>query len=427
VDRPVMLKSNKGFTLVELLVTMAVFIVILVIAAQSFDTILKQASKYSKIEESNIEGMVGLEVLRHDIEQAGFGLFWGLLPGHSITYTEADTSNWPSDGTNYAKTNDSGSNPPVPRALVGFDAFSDFGSDLLSVKATTVGQSNASQKWTYISYHNFSSSSGYDSRPVSMPSNNLASGSNADRVIAIRNNFNSTDDDRLLLDSSGSFYFNFNTTGGIVDDFLPSDPQGLQIHMVYGLTSNSTTPRMPFNRTDYFVRVPSTGLPAYCAPNTGTLYKGNIQHADGKYGVLIPLLDCVADMQVVLGWSANAGETKTQDSIFAYTSMPATDYSVTAISALSGVTVNAADIQSWLQDPKALREHLKMVKVYLLVQEGRRDPNYTYPQSSIVVGDAANGETLLTRTYTFSADQKRYRWKLYRIVVRPKNLVSNQR
>ena len=88
----------------------------------------------------------------------------------------------------------------------------------------------------------------------------------------------------------------------------------------------------------------------------------------------------------------------------------------------------AADIAGWLNDPKSIREHLKVIKVYLLVQEGRRDENYTYPLGSILVGDqVADGSANVTQTYNFSAEQRKYRWKLYKMVVRPKNLVSNQR
>jgi hypothetical protein len=136
----------------------------------------------------------------------------------------------------------------------------------------------------------------------------------------------------------------------------------------------------------------------------------------------IPILDCIADMQIVLGWSMNTGEAKSEDAVHAYSSMPGTDYSVTASPASA-----AGQIQAWLQDPQGVREHLKMIKVYILAQEGRRDRSYTYPQSTIDVGDASNGEISMSRRYSLSTEQRQFRWKLYRIVVRPKNLVSNQR
>jgi prepilin-type N-terminal cleavage/methylation domain-containing protein len=422
--------NEKGFTLIELIITMAVFLVVIIIAAQTFNTVVTESAKLSKSEESNIEGVIGLEVMRHDLEQTGFGLFWGLLPGSSVPYNEADTTNWSADTTNYAKMNDNAASPPVPRAFVGFDAFADDGSNLLGdfigVKGSTVGRNKAAQLWNYIPYQNYSTASGRESRPVAWPTNNLAAG---DKVIAIRSNFNNPDDDHLLVDSAGTFTFNYNTNGSINSDFLPTD--SLQTYMIYGIERGSTALRMPFNRTDFFVRIPSaattgdTAMPAFCAPGTGTLYKATVNHSNGKYNY-IPLLDCVANMQVVLGWSFNSGAEKMQDAVHAYSSMPdKSTYTVSTSSATaSALPVTAADdIKSWLQDPTGIREHLKLIKVYLLVQEGKKDSGYTYPASSVVVGDLAT----LTQQYNFTAEQLKYRWRLYRIIVRPKNLVSNQR
>lgn len=396
-------RSRQGFTLVEMLVVMAVFLVIIMIAAQTFQTIVSLASKYSKSEESNIEGIIGLEVMRHDIEQMGFGLFWGYLPGvASIAYSESSVAN--------AATNDA---PNVPRAFVALNNSASFSSDLIGIKGTTVGRTKASQRWTYVPFNNFSGSLGSESRPVAWRSNNLKSSPNADRVIAIRSNFNDADDDHLLLDSAGSFWFSFSTTGSIVDDFLPTKDQ--QISMVYGIDSYdpSSTPRMPFNRSDYFISTTTDSVPPFCAPLTGILYKATVNHADGGY-MHIPIMDCIADMQVVLGWDGSEGGKA--NSVSGFSDVAGTNTS----------GVSASDVQSWLVDPKGVREHLKIVKIYILAQEGKRDPGFTYPLASLVVGDATNGETSMTSTYVFSAAQRNYRWKLYRLVVRPKNLVSNQ-
>jgi len=410
--------SRKGFTLVELLVTMGVFIVIMVIAAQTFNTVVTQSLKYSKSEESNIEGVIGLEMMRHDLEQMGFGLFWSILPTSTLTlsYNEALTSNWSADTTNYAKMNDSGAPQPPPRAFVGFNGFANFTSDFIGIKATSVGRDVAAQRWTYIPYNNYSAAT-KESRPVTLTSGTPQTN---DKVISIRNNFNNSSDDRILVDNSGVFYFDY-VASGINANFLPTDPQGLQINMLYGV-STTNNPRMPFNRADYFIDTPATGLPSFCGPRTGVLTKGIVSHISGAYE-RIPVLDCVADMQVILGWSMTAGEAKSEDGVHAYSSMPATDYSVTA-----SPSTAAGDIQAWLQDPKMIREHLKMIKVYILAQEGRRDRNYTYPQPFIdLIGDPVFGSINMSRRYVFSADQLQYRWKLYQIIVRPKNLVSNQR
>lgn len=400
MKRTTVMKTRHGFTLVEVIVVMSVFLTVLMIAAQTFKTIITFTSKYSKSEESNIEGIIGLEVLRHDLEQMGFGLYWGYLPGASISYLES------ADAVTGAVTNDAPNN--VPRAFVAINNQSArFSSDFIGVKATTVGRARPSQRWTYITFHNVSSSPLWVSRPVNWPSKNLASG---DRAIVIRHNFNDPTDDHLLLDSTGTDYAALTTGSEPGNTYLPTKDQ--QVSMVYGIDDSSVTLRMPFNRADFFITAGS--VPQFCAENTGVLYKATVSHSGGGYNY-IPLLDCVADMQVVLGWDVSAGGTS--KSVSAYSNA---DGSVVSGSAAS------TDVQGWLADPQGIRDHLKMVKVYILAQEGRRDSGFTYPSASMVVGNSNNGETSLTSTHTFTTAQRQYRWKLYRIIVRPKNLVNNQ-
>ena len=101
--------NNKGFTLIEMLVVMAVFVVIIAITGDSFNIILSQTSKIFRSEESNIEGVIGLEMLRHDLQQAGFGLFSETPP---VSYEEAAAA--PANLYNDAGTN-------VPRPILAGD------------------------------------------------------------------------------------------------------------------------------------------------------------------------------------------------------------------------------------------------------------------------------------------------------------------
>ena len=116
--------SQKGFTLIEMVVSMSLFMIIMVIASQAFNSIVTQSSRISKMEETNIEGVVGLEVMRHDLVQMGFGLPWSWayrissgtpafahLTSSSLKYAEA------TDSTGL-KLNDAPNN--VPRALVAY-------------------------------------------------------------------------------------------------------------------------------------------------------------------------------------------------------------------------------------------------------------------------------------------------------------------
>lgn len=401
---------------------MAVFLVVIAIAGDTFNNIVSLVSKYSKSEETNIEGIVGLEIIRHDLEQMGFGLPWKFLSGSAINYAEsvdADASTNDHDKTGRLDSNEN----KIPRALVALNNSSSFASDMLGVKATTVGRSIVSQRYTYIPFHNVSTSTGRISRPVVWPAGNLQDNN---KVIAIRSNFNNSDDDHILLDKSGDFAFDFKAADAIDEDYLPQNDQ--ETNFIYGV--DQSTLRMPFNRADFFIKVPDAStkgkLPAFCEQSgTGVLYKAWVNHSDGKY-TYIPLLDCVADMQVVLGWDTSEGGRA--NNVDAYSSLPDSAGSVT----VSPSTAKSG-IEKWLKSPKDLRGHLKIIKVYILAQEGRRERNYTFPQSSIIVGkDCNNAETSdidcgssFTKNYTFTAEQRHYKWKVYRIIAHPRNLASN--
>jgi hypothetical protein len=169
---------------------------------------------------------------------------------------------------------------------------------------------------------------------------------------------------------------------------------------------------MPFNRADYFVARPDKNVPARCAPNAGVLYKTVVDHTDGSF-IPIPILDCVADMQVVFGWDTDG------DGIV--------DTSSNADGSSVSGTASAGTVQGAMGSADSIRGMLKFVKIYLLAQDGAKDSNYSNPSSTIIVGDSS--ETALTKNYDLTvggtaADWQRYRWKVYRIVVKPKNLIA---
>jgi hypothetical protein len=129
----------------------------------------------------------------------------------------------------------------------------------------------------------------------------------------------------------------------------------------------------------------------------------------------MPLLDCVADMQVVFGWDLNGNGVIEESS--AYQS-DATKISV------SGSTITAAGIKTIMESPDEIRNKLKYVKIYIMAQEGRKDSGYTN-SAPVKVGDLAS----ITKSYSVANlttnGWLNYRWKIYRIVVKPKNLSSN--
>jgi len=436
--------AHAGFTLIEVVITMTLFIVVLMIASDAFNKIVTQASKLSSREESNIEGVVGLEIMRHDLEQMGFGLPWGwsqpnlaaippelrvdaaITNDPPINYLEAVDANG-------LKLNDAPSS--VPRALAlsqtsnGFGVFGAFTSAYIAVKGASLGSSKASQRWTTIPFHNFSGNP-----RESRPSANPGSPQTGDRVIMITSHFNDSNlDHRLVVkpDDNAVFYQDYSIDS-MSANFLPVND--LYSYMAYGIDSN-TNPRMPFNRADFFIKIPTSGeggLPSFCAPRTGVLYKATIDHVDGAYQNL-PLLDCVAAMKVVLGWdtSEDGGAGK----VDAYSTPP--DAAGNVLTSSTDPNVPNADINATIRSyftdttnpellPVHIRKHLKMVKVYILAQDGKLDRNYTAPVTSIEVGNRLV-DGLYTTNYALSPEQQHYRWKLYKIIARPKNLSSNQR
>lgn len=380
-----MIKRQEGFTMVELLITMVIFVFTIAAASSIFVPLLTQFKQQSKLAETQIEGIVGLDLLRRDIEQAGFGLFSLLPESVGFAYTEGSGN---TEGTVPApSTYNDASN--VPRAIVAGNNVAGLGSsDYLVIKATSVAVNDAAMKWTYV----VDPPAGGQVKVWGNAAEDL---NNGDYVIVL-------DQQRKLVYEGGSFSVAFNQAA-----FPP--PGFNTLRMIYGVDPD-TSLRMPFNRADYYIRrVAGTSIPARCAPGTGILMKSVINQANGNRGAGMPLLDCVADMQVIFGFDMDEdGERGTFSD--------ANGGTVTSF--LEGATV--AQVQAALSDATRLRRHLKEVRVYILAHEGQRDTTFTYPTSTVTVG-----EMNLGRNYDLAAgitDWQDYRWKIYTISVKPNNL-----
>jgi len=367
-----MIKKEAGFTLIELLVTMVIFVLAIAAASQMFVGQLTQFKQQGKIAETNIEGIIGLELLRRDIEHAGYGLPWNM---NGANYSEA--VNDAATAHNDTLFNDSTTNPP--RAILSGNGIGINGSDVLVVKAVNVATNDAAQRWTRLG-------TGDDKRN-GLSGDNFA---NTDRVIVISPG--STDANRRTLTLvNGLFNATYNTTL----TFAPAD--NTETNIIYGVDDN-TNLRMPFNRADYYIRTPATNMPTRCATGTGILYKATINQSGGGLWEL-PILDCVADMQIVFRSDTNGDgiiDTSTDD--------------------LAGL------------DAKAVREQVKEVRVFILAHEGQRNISYTFTNftgaatcpTCIRVGESA----VLGQDLDLSAitNFQNYRWKVYTLVVKTNNL-----
>jgi len=399
--------SNRGFTLVELIVVMAMFVIVIAVAGDTFTRIMKYSSQQSRTAESNIEGVVGLEMMRKDLASAGFGLPWSFQ--NTISYKEVKPGAANSReyiAAAYNGTPGSEDQTAVPSPVSGgnnVDVTPDNanllieGSDYLVLRATSLGTSTAAQRWSFLNYTGATKPDPL--APESWTRENLQGGN---WVAVIKIGLSGSFTKELVMNGSA-----FTTTYNSLSDYGPNESK--VTHYIYGI-SDSVKPRMPFNRADYYVRVPSSSdanmLPRRCAPHTGILYKALVKNdLDASTGGTVssteaPLLDCVADMQVVYTLdSLSNGVTTDTDS-------------------LAGLTA------------REIREQLRLIQVYVLTHEGGKDALYTYPNETIGVGPTVDGLTSGSgRTFnlkdTIKEGWQQYRWKIYRVIVKPANLAQS--
>ncbi len=363
-----MRRREDAFTILELTIALAIVMLVLFAAINFFIISVRQYKVETKITETNLEGILGLEILRRDLEGLGFGLPWN--PAPLAAFTERTIGS-----AALLALNDT---PNAPRAVVGIDcaAFTVNNSDYLVIKSARVGMDSAAGKWTTLVQDG-------TKRIWTPAAENLG---NNDYVIVLTVGGTAANR-RSLVQSAGTYYTQDNNTGG----FVPTEP--FSANIVYGI--GGAPPFRPFNRADYYID--SASVPRKCAPGTGVLVKAIVSHdATGSTPDLLPLLDCVADLQVAYGLDNNA------DGIV--------DVWTPDLASLfpAGATA-AADI----------RDRLVEVHVFILAQEGQRDDSFQYPSTSIQVGP----DNTVGRSFDVSGSRN-YRWKVYTMAVKPMSLAQ---
>lgn len=363
-------KQQRGFSLLELVIVMGIFVIVIFAASQMFVSILFDFKQQGKIAVSNIEGIVGLEMMRRDIEHAGYGLFLSWQSGIPINYIEVAAGNAAGAALNDAPTG-------VPRPIViGPDAGHNQ-SDRLAVKAVNVSANNSSERWTYL--YNAPTLSTHSWTPAS---ENIPL---SDFVIVTF----PVDTVQRYLVTLSTLSTAFTTSYANILSFNNA-PGGASF--VYSVDPN-TAPRMPFNRADFYIASYTT-RPATCAQGTGVLYKAVVDHATGNYKPIMPLLDCVADMEVAYRYVGHS----------------------------DGL---ADDISQTGPADATTANRIREVRVYILAQEGQKDRNYAYPVQKPRVGDAGGVMGTTGKEFDLGAyitDWQNYRWKLYTLVVKTINL-----
>lgn len=360
-------RRNSGFSLIEMLMVIAIFGFVLAGTSQMFVSMVTTQRQQSKIAETNIEGIIGLELLRQDLGKAGYGLPWNGLTAYSeangdpYTLNDATTTLAP---RGIVSANNVTAGPALP------------GTDYLVIKAVNIATNAACGKWTFLS----SGATGTTTSWMPDSENLLPS----DRVIVLSPGTLTSSAARNLITPSGALFSAVTTHADTSSD--------KETRIVYGVDSD-TSLRMPFNRADYYVKRPSSGMPRRCAEGTGNLYKAVVHQASDAGMTYMPLLDCVADMQVIYRRDLNA----------------------------DGVPENSIqDISA--SNAQQIREQVKEVRVFILAQEGQMDKNYVNSVNSIHVGDTGLGSDFNFATHGITNWQN-YRWKVYTLVVKLDNLL----
>ena len=380
----------SGFSLVELLIVMVLFIIVILISTTAFERILVTAGQTTKSSESNVQGVVGLEILQADLNHAGYGLPWVMT--YSADFEESQVAaNYLANGIDPAVFNDNRNttlnNNKTPRAIQSGSATGagvwENGRDYIVIKSTIVGMNAVSKKWTLVNYSGIYKQWGNDDF--------LLDGK--ERVTTL----NPTTRKLQATASSDTLYVVPNTAPSVpASDTLhrPDYSNKYDQYLVYGVDYRSsactgTYYDFPYNRVDYYIKRPvdENDISTRCAKGTGILYKANLNHCGG--GVTqFPLLDCVADMQVSYNWM-NTGWI--DQNISAYTA-------------------------------EEIRTNLKEIRVDILTHEGQIDRNYTYPSSAIQVGPVSTGRVYdVSLLSGIGTEWKNYRWKIYTLILMPKN------
>ncbi len=398
------MRRQEGMTLVELMVSLSIILVVMAVATAAYLKMLRSYKTQSKISQSYISDLTGLELLRYDVQMAGYGIPSDI---NGYTYNEAVAGGTLPTAYNPENLNDSPGNAPKPFAILPNGGSN--GSDVLSIKSLVANINSTTKKWNMVLPGTTTVTAWGDST--------IDFAVNTDIVIMM-------DDKGKLLPAGGGGGAAFNSyTFNGASPLSPTAAPDTSMWLIYGLST--AVPRMPFNRVDYYLD--TVVNPKACAPNTFTLYRSVVSNAAGIAGGrqpnATPLIDCVYDFQVAFGLDNDSDQ--------------------------------AVDTRGWAQDlagmdATAVREHVREVRIFILYHEGVRDSGrspdfrfsgllnlgdqeiaasldntYDWPTNdfrTLTTSALTGNPQLSTFDHTVNSDYSRYRWKVLQLSIKPMNL-----
>lgn len=374
-------RGRRGFTLIELIIAMAIFATVIVGLYKVYDVQFKQQTKEYRLAESEMELGIAKNLIERDLIMAGFGIM-----------DDYATYSTPTTPKTAVSASEGGTNP-----------------DTLTLRGTALGiKSRATMEWATV---------GDTSPMLSLSTNddpreNIQAG---DRVI-ITNPSGSTESNlkTLLTQTDWLFTYTSSTTAPIGYSTHAPFTNLQKGDIIYALNVSGDLDgdaTVPYYTVTYSLGGTS---PSYCAPGTNmkSLLRAESRTSTTPTGG-DPVMSCVRDFEVAFGITDNTVSPDPAD---------AKNYNINKWDN-GGVIVNG---YSQIE----LRQRLKQIRVYILVQDGNQDLNYTYvnpdPNASapdtIRVGELSLVGGTTGRDVTLSAAQRNYRWRLLTIVVTPRNI-----